>query len=117
VRPPSCDSGLRTAPAWLTVCVVQAAPSPALASLDAGEREAIQLARDTQADALLMDEKRGSTLARREGFLAIGTIDILVRSAGYGLVDLDMALARLQKTNFRGTPRLREARRRLREKS
>jgi predicted nucleic acid-binding protein len=89
---------------------------PELAQIDAGEREAIQLAQETQADLLLMDEQRGTRLALGLGVQVVRTIDILVDGASRGLVDIDVALARLQQTNFRSTPRLyEEARRRVRQ--
>jgi len=106
---------LRQMPQWIAVRQVRLTPDPTLASLDPGEREAIQLAREEHADLLLMDEKMGMRLARRQGLAVIGTLGILVRAAQYGLVNIDAALARLRATDFRCTPEVFEQARRLAE--
>ena len=105
----------RQMPQWIVVRQVRLTPDPTLATLDPGEREAIQLAREEHADLLLMDEKMGMRLARRQGLAVIGTLGILVRAAQYGLVNIDVALARLRATDFRCTPEVFEQARRLAE--
>lgn len=72
-----------------------------VSSLDAGEAEAISLARELGADALLIDDRKGMQAAARLGFVTIGTLAILERSARDGLLDLQACLTRLLETNFR----------------
>ncbi len=68
--------------------------------LDAGEREAIQLAEETHADLLIIDEKRGRALAMQRNIRVVGTLGILGEAAELGLIDFAETLRRLQKTNF-----------------
>lgn len=99
---------LHSRPEWLEVREVRAPSDPALAELDLGEREAIQLAREQNADLLLMDERLGVQLALRQGLEVTGTLGVLLQAARRGLVDIDVALLRLQATDFRYTPQLLE---------
>src|SRR5687767_12779173 len=46
--------------------------------VDPGEAEAIQLAKELNADRLLIDDHKGRTLAEREGVRAIGLIGVIV---------------------------------------
>jgi predicted nucleic acid-binding protein len=50
-------------------------------SLDPGESEALSLYWETSADYALIDEKRGRTIAARNGIKTIGTIGILPSAA------------------------------------
>jgi len=54
-------------PAWLEVRTVSVALDASLAYLDVGEREAIGLAQELEADALIMDEPAGREAAQRQG--------------------------------------------------
>lgn len=99
---------LNSGPEWLEVRKVLLPSDPALSGLDAGEREAIQLAQEEQADLLLMDERLGVKLAQRQGLEVTGTLGVLLQAARYGLIDIDQALHRLQATDFRYTPQLLE---------
>jgi predicted nucleic acid-binding protein len=49
-------------------------------NLDPGESEAMALYWETEADFLLIDEKRGRIIAMRNGIKTIGTIGILLSS-------------------------------------
>src|SRR5579872_6674384 len=75
---------------------VRVAEDPEPGELDPGERHAIQLAKDENADLLLMDERAGVAVARRRGLLVTGTQGVLLRGAALGLVDMDVALVALQ---------------------
>ncbi|HTW81511.1 MAG TPA: hypothetical protein VME23_18340 [Terracidiphilus sp.] len=57
--PTEVTQWISTPPAWLEVRMVSTAAAPELMQLDVGEREAIQLALESGADALLMDETEG----------------------------------------------------------
>jgi uncharacterized protein len=46
--------------------------------VDAGEAEAIQLAKELRADRLLIDDFKGRQLAAREGVKVIGVLGVLL---------------------------------------
>ena len=72
-----------------------------LAHLGAGEREAILLAHELQADFLRIDEEDGRQVARSRALTVTGTLGVLERAAERGLIDLPRTLARLLTTTFR----------------
>ena len=87
-------------PAWVEV---RAPASEARdRSLDQGEAEAIALALEVRADALLIDERDGRIAAERSGLIAIGLVAVLEIAAASGLVDLRDAIAKLQTTELLG---------------
>jgi len=57
-------------------------------NLDPGESEALALYWETAADFLLIDEKRGRTIAQRNGVKTIGTVGILLSSKQRGFITL-----------------------------
>jgi len=75
-------------------------PDTTLSHLDEGEREAIQLAVESGADLLLVDEKAARREATSRGLATSGTLGILDRAAEKGLVDFAQALHRLKQTSF-----------------
>ncbi len=97
------------APEWLKVRGIQTTPSAPLLILDIGEREAIQLAVELSADAVLMDDAEGRGVAESLGLRVSGTLGILEQASRLGLIDLRQVFAKLEQTNFRISPELREA--------
>jgi predicted nucleic acid-binding protein len=95
-------------PAWRQVCAVASTPDAALSELDAGERNAIQLALDKGVDTLLMDESEGRREALRLHLHVTGTLAVLEKAAQRGLIDFRSSLLRLEQTNFRLSARLRD---------
>jgi predicted nucleic acid-binding protein len=97
---------LSASPDWL---VVQA-PQQALPLLDralgTGEREAIALAAELSADALLMDDRDGRREAEKRNLVVLGTLRVLADAAEHGFIDLATAFDRLRQTNFRGGEQL-----------
>ena len=74
--------------------------------VDAGELEAICLAQEIHADAVLMDDRAGRSAAIQCGLAVVGTIGLLEQAAARGLVQLTPVLARLRQTNARLDPEL-----------
>ena len=95
-------------PEWLLVKQVQT-EDPSLERLHAGEREAILLTKQINADALIIDESDGRRVAQRLGIRVIGTMRVLADAAEAGLCDLEDVLDRLQRTSFRLSSRLKKA--------
>lgn len=93
-------------PEWLHV----RAPQQPLASLRGvlgpGEREAIALAAELSADALLMDDRDGRREAEKLKLPVLGTLRVLADAAEHGFADLALALDRLRQTNFRASEQL-----------
>ena len=87
-------------PDWLEVRQVTVPADPALAKLDAGEREAIVLAEALRADALLLDERAGRREAERRRIRVIGTVRILDDAAEADLLNLPDVLRRLRAFGF-----------------
>jgi predicted nucleic acid-binding protein len=94
----------RALPPWVAV---QAPTSlDLLLNVDAGESEAICLAQEIKAVALLIDDRAGRNAAIRRGLVVIGTIGILEQAAARGWLDLPQAAERLLRTNVRLDPDL-----------
>jgi predicted nucleic acid-binding protein len=96
-------------PDWLEVRTVAIPFDASLAFLGMGERAAIRLATELEADALIIDEPEGREAARQQGIRVIGTLRVLYDVAEAGLCDLAQAYERLQHTTFRAHPDLYRA--------
>ena len=94
-------------PSWATV---QTPKTTSLSlDVDAGELEAICLAQEIKAAAVLMDDRAGRNAAIHCGLAVIGTVGLLEQASARGLLDLDQAMARLRQTNARLDPGLIQA--------
>lgn len=69
--------------------------------LGAGENEAIAIARELNADFLLIDERKATVAAMRRGLQVVGTLTVLALAAERNLLDLSSAIAALRQTTFR----------------
>lgn len=56
-------------------------------SLDEGEAEAIVLAKELGSSLLLLDERRGTQIARSEGLTTIGLLGVLSKAKSKGLIE------------------------------
>jgi uncharacterized protein len=79
-------------------------PSSFLPELDRGERHALKLAIETNADMLLADDNAAVHAAQRFGLQVSRTISLLGDAAEAGLLDFDASIERLRRTNFRIEP-------------
>ena len=79
-------------------------------TLKAGDTESTySLARELQADLLLIDESDGRSAALARHLRITGTIGILQRAAEQDLLDLAEAFARIKETDFWISPKLLDA--------
>jgi predicted nucleic acid-binding protein len=93
-------------PGWLQVRALLGPLPEFPATLGAGEQEAIALAEEAHAEALLLDDWAGRKEAARRHLSVVGTLGVLSSAAEKGLVDLPAAIARLRTTNFRASNEL-----------
>ena len=87
-------------PAWLRIAAVanQNQARQYAQIVDMGEAEAIELARELHADRLLMDERKGRSLAVREGVPVIGLLGVVLLARRKQFIPSARALIdRLQK--------------------
>ena len=102
--PPPVRQWASALPDW---CVVRTPQSVNLTlDVDAGELEAICLAQEIHADALLIDDRAGRNAAIQCGLAVVGTIGLLEEAAARGLIELAPTLVLLLKTNARISPDL-----------
>ena len=98
--PPAVRAWAGSPPAWLRVL----APStrlPDTARLDPGEADAISLAKELTAAAVLIDERKGRRVAERLGLVVVGTLAVIELAAERKLLELRPVLDALQKTTCR----------------
>lgn len=90
-------------PAWLQIHSLQSPPDAELvATLDCGEREAIQLIVEKKADILIIDEWKGRAVAQRRGISLIGALGVLGYSYQRVLIDNPLkVLADMRQQGFR----------------
>lgn len=94
-------------PSWLHVANPKH-PIMASGSLGRGELEAIALAQELKADALLIDDQAGREEALRRHLPVVGTLRVLAAAADAKLIDLPDTVARLRQTSFRASEELFE---------
>ena len=96
-------------PAWLECVAVHQMLPEIDPQLGAGEREAICLALETHADALLIDERRGRREAQAHNVAARGTVAVLLQAGIRGYIDFPESLSKLVALGFRISDSLRDA--------
>ena len=96
---------ITNAPEWLEVLNPREVVRSAV-PLGAGELEAIALAEELTADALLIDDWDGRQEALRRHLNVFGTLRVRADASEDGRVDLRKAVERLRGTNFRANEEL-----------
>jgi predicted nucleic acid-binding protein len=86
-------------PSWLEI-IPPTAMDPTL-RLGSGESEAITVASELNADFLIIDERKATAVAQRQGLQVVGTLTVLALAAERQLLDLQFAIAALRQTTFR----------------
>jgi len=106
--PPEVRLWMAQPPAWLVMQTLQRQPAPELLrTLDRGEAEALQLALETRADFVLMDERLGRRAGLSLGLTLIGALGLLRESYRQQLVlDPLQVLDQMKRIGFRISPAL-----------
>ena len=101
--PASVRQWIARPPAWLRIHPLSAQPDAELiAALDLGERESIQLAFETKADVLIMDEWNGRAIVQSRGLPLTGALGVLGDAYRQGLIDDPLRiLAEMRQQGFR----------------
>ena len=92
-------SWIAVPPLWLEIHDTTGLPQ--VSGLHEGETAAIALAKFLHADIVLIDERKGVSVARSQGLRVTGTLGLLDMAAQEGLVDFVEAAERLRNTTFR----------------
>jgi predicted nucleic acid-binding protein len=79
---------LSAKPEWLHIQALREALSSLKDVLGPGEREAIALAVEVSADAVLMDDRDGRREAERRHIAVLGTLRVLADAADHGFAEL-----------------------------
>ena len=92
-------------PAWLEIlepAVIEDIPRLGQGKRGAGEKAAIALAREIQADALFIDDKKGIQEAQKRGLKPVRMLTIVDRAAERGFIDNlpDVLASLLDSTPF-----------------
>ena len=105
--PPPVKKWADALPDW----VVVQSPIHLSAGLDVdrGELEAISLAREIHAAAVLMDDLAGRWAAAQCGLPVVGTLGLFEQASIRGLIDLPGVIGRLRQTNVRLDSKLIQA--------
>ena len=98
--PLSVQNWIAVPPGWLKIQSVSQTSDTLLKQLDPGEREAIILAEELNADLLLLDDMKARRIATEKGLAITGILGILDRAATMKIMDLSAAVRSLQKTSF-----------------
>jgi uncharacterized protein len=102
----------RNLPGWLGVRGLERLIREQIkqASLGAGESESLSLAIELDADLILLDDKAARRLASSIGLPIIGTLGLLLRAKGAGLIpEIRPKLDSLRELPFHIAPRLYQA--------
>jgi predicted nucleic acid-binding protein len=102
--PSSVKSWMNTGPSWIDVKASRTVDTTL--TLGRGEVEAISLAKELDADLVLIDDRKARIAALDRGLKVAGTINILEVASKRGLITLTDSFRKLVETNFRISPAL-----------
>jgi len=102
-RPAAVRQWIDRPPPWLRIRSLNQAPdAELLKDLDLGEREAIQLAVESKASVLIMDERKGRAIVQRRGLPLIGALGVLGEAHQRRILDNPLAvLQAMRQSGFR----------------
>jgi predicted nucleic acid-binding protein len=103
--PQEVSAWAQSPPSWLRVQSPGAIP-PQFETLDAGERQALALAKEIHAELLLLDDKVARRFAGQESLKVKGTLGVVADAAKAGLLDFRPTVEHLQRTSMRMDPKL-----------
>lgn len=95
-------------PDWLQIQAIATPQDLELEKLDRGEREAIFLAEQQNADLVILDDKAARRLALERGLQTIGLLGILKDASRSDLVDLEIVFEQIREVGFWVAPNLLE---------
>ena len=98
--PSPVQTWIATPPDWLKIQPVSQPSDAILDLLDPGERAAILLAQELNADLLLLDDMKARRTATERGLAITGILEILDQAATMKLLDLPAAVQNLQSTSL-----------------
>lgn len=85
-------------PAWFRVQAPRSIDESL--DLDSDEKEAIALARELNADLILLDDAKARRSAQARGLRVAGTLAILFEAGHRGLLDFNQTIDELRRTTF-----------------
>lgn len=106
LAPPLVQAWITNLPNWLKIQSVSQTSDAIADLLDPGERAAILLAQELNADLLLLDDMKARQTAKDRGLAIAGILGILDRAATMKLIDLPATIQSLQNTSFWVSDRL-----------
>jgi predicted nucleic acid-binding protein len=69
-------------------------------AIDAGEREALELALHLKAELVVVDDRAARRAAIELGFSTVGTLGLIERAARMQILDFEQVVAQLRTTSF-----------------
>ena len=106
LAPPPVQAWITDRPNWLKIQSVSRTSDAIVDLLDPGERAAILLAQELNADLLLLDDMKARRTAKDRGLAIAGILGILDRAATMKLIDLPATIQSLKNTSFWTSDRL-----------
>jgi predicted nucleic acid-binding protein len=85
-------------PSWFEIHLPKQLES--ITGLQLGEIAAISLAKEINAERLIIDEKDGRRIATERGIRVIGTIGVLELAAEQNLIELEATFEKVKATDF-----------------
>jgi len=98
--PSPVKAWIASPPDWLKIQPVNQPTDAIVDLLDPGERAAILLAQELNADLLFLDDMKARRIAAARGLAITGILGILDQAASMKLIDLPVVVQTLKNTSF-----------------